>query len=700
MSQDSRPTRLTRPGSARLSGSSAGTETVAPSVTSLLARGSRTIDVLPHLHRHAIEATGGCCSLLFEHNPRSGSMQATSAYALDELRVDPWLPGPEETALVTQAFTRGEAVLVSDLPRQMPDLAARLGTPFALLLPLARGSERVGLLTVGFETPPDSVEIAADGWDASDAFLTALELFRLRRRDELQRDLRELIDEFSHSIAATLDVTAGIEIFCVGANRLFGADRTSVWVHDRHARQLVLQGSSDPEHMARGVSVNTEDALAPAAIALRRTRAEVVSPGDAATATVTVPLRGFRRALGTIVFDGVRVEAGGELDLLDRADELGRQLSNTIETTQLLDDVLRSRRELENTFDSIWHLVVVSNLAGRIVQVNEAFASRLGRSRDSLVGEPLAGCIGAELAEWLAAIEAGDSRAEGGQPASREIADAALKGTFLFTVTSLLDPEHRRIGTVLVARDLTPQTRTEAEQEELRRRLTQSEKLAALGQFVAGIAHELNNPLQGVLGHLELMRVTGAFPKQLRKEVQTIYREADRAAKIVRNLLVFAGSRRLARRAVSLPPILQKVVALRSAACRAAGIEVVRHYDAKLPRLQSDPLLIHQVFLNILMNAEQSIAATGRAGKIEIFATRTEHHLVTTVRDTGDGISEEALSRIFEPFYTTKEVGKGTGLGLAIAYGIVQEHGGQIHAANHPEGGATFTVELPLRSDA
>jgi two-component system NtrC family sensor kinase len=266
----------------------------------------------------------------------------------------------------------------------------------------------------------------------------------------------------------------------------------------------------------------------------------------------------------------------------------------------------------------------------------------------------------------------------------------------MVTVTDLLDQERQRVGTVLVARDLTPQNKLEAEREELRKRLTQSEKLAALGQFVAGIAHELNNPLQGVLGHLELLRRTGAFPKTLRREVTTIYREADRAAKIVRNLLVFAGSRRLARRPVSLTSVLQKVVALRLSTCRSLSIEVVRHYQEKLPRVQSDPLLLHQVFLNMVMNAEQAIAATGRPGRIELTTAVRGDRIVATVRDTGIGIPADALPRIFEPFYTTKEVGKGTGLGLAIAYGIVQEHGGDIAAANHPEGGAIFTVELPI----
>jgi PAS domain S-box-containing protein len=688
-SHTARPSRAARP--------AAGTEIASRPVVSLLAHASQPVEMLPHLHQHALERTGGDCSLLFQHNPRNGILQATSGFRLDVLRTDPWLPDSEEMDIVARAFEGNAPVLVTDAPERMPDLAARIGAPTALLLPLARRGERIGLLVIGFTVPPRA--IAPDVPEVSDAFLIALELFHLRQSEQLQRDVRAQLDEFSNRLSSTLNLTAGVEQICHSANTLFGADRTSVWVHDRRARCLVLQASSDPEHTSRGRQISADDATAPAALAMRRVRAEITpGSGDDVTAMVTVPLRGTRRALGTVVFEGVRIQPGGELDLLDRADELGRQLASAIENMQLLDDLIRSRRELENTFDSITHLVAVTDRRGHLTHVNQAFAARVGRSREELIDQLLSSHVGVELSRWIADLESSDARHHPDAPATRELFDPMLKGPFMVTVTDLVDHDRDVIGNVIVARDLTPQTRLEAEREELRRRLTQTEKLAALGQFVAGIAHELNNPLQGVLGHLELLRVTGAFPKQIRREVQTIYREADRAAKIVRNLLVFAGSRRLARRAVSVNAVLQKVLALRAAACRAQDIELVRHYDDKLPRVKSDPLLLHQVFLNMVMNAEHAIAATGGGGRIEITTALTpaRDRVVATVRDTGTGIAEDTLSRIFEPFYTTKEVGKGTGLGLAIAYGIVQEHGGQIMAANHPEGGAVFTVELPM----
>ncbi len=667
------------------------------SLVSVLARPGRSTDLFPPLHQRALEMTGGVCSLLFRLNPRNGLLHPTSASGLDVLGSEPWTPDADEATLLNTAFETGAPVQVADADRLMPDLAARLDAPAALLVPLVRGDERMGLLAIGFAagTPARSGD---DIQSVADAFLVSLELLQLRQRDELQRDLGSVLEDVSTELSASLNLTAGLRIFCESAKRMFGAESTSVWIHDRRARHLALHASSDRDDAARDVRVDTEDTVAPAAAALRRSRSEIVATDDGgSTATVAIPLRGRRRALGAIVLERARIEPGGELDVLDRADELGRQLAVAVENMQLLDDVIRSRRELENTFDSISHLVVVVDRTGRIVHVNKAFAARLGRNREDLVDQPIAESVGPELARWLSSEQSRNGGASSEGSASYEVIDPLLNGPFLVTATELLDHDRKLVGSVIVARDLQTQTKLEGEREELRRRLTQTEKLAALGQFVAGIAHELNNPLQAVLGHMELLRATGAFPKQLRREVQTIYREADRAAKIVRNLLVFAGSRRLTRRRVSLNSLLQKVFALRSAAHRAADIEVVRHYDEQLPRVTSDPLLLHQVFLNMVLNAEHAILATGRAGRIEVktLLSPAGDRVIVQLRDTGTGIPGDTLSRIFEPFYTTKEVGKGTGLGLAIAYGIVQEHGGHITAANHPGGGAIFTVELP-----
>ena len=377
--------------------------TASRPLASLLAHSTTPNELLPHLHQHALDLTGGARSLLFQWNPRTGGLQATSGFGLDSLRSDPWLPGPIETAVVADAFERRVPTLVADTAHQTPDLAVRLETRAALLLPLIRRDERLGLLAVGFDDAPSSADIAANAVEAADAFVTALELFRLRQTEELQRDVRALLDEFTSVLSSTLNLSAGLEIFCHGANRLFAADRTSVWIHARRARHLVLQASSDPADLARGVQIGADDPSAPHPVAMRRDRAEIVPrSSDEPTAMVTVPLRGCRRALGTIVFEGVRVETGGELDLLDRADELGRQLSSAIENMQLLEDVMRSRRELENTFDSISHLVAVSDMRGQIVHVNQAFATRAGRKREELLNQPLAEHLGPELGGWLA----------------------------------------------------------------------------------------------------------------------------------------------------------------------------------------------------------------------------------------------------------------------------------------------------------
>jgi C4-dicarboxylate-specific signal transduction histidine kinase len=252
---------------------------------------------------------------------------------------------------------------------------------------------------------------------------------------------------------------------------------------------------------------------------------------------------------------------------------------------------------------------------------------------------------------------------------------------------------------VLVARDITRQTRLEAERAALRERLAQSEKLASLGQFVAGIAHEMNNPLQGVMGHLELLLEMNAAARPVRRELKLIFQEADRAAKIVRNLLVFAGSHRIARRRTQIDRILSRALASRRAHLARAGITVVRRQGRKLPSVLCDPLHLQQAFLNILINAEHAVMQGTRRIEIATSSSRRRASVVVRIRDHGPGIPPAVMPRIFDPFFTTREVGQGTGLGLAITYGIVQEHGGTISARNAERGGAIFEVELPVHPE-
>jgi len=506
--------------------------------------------------------------------------------------------------------------------------------------------------------------------------------------------LRQLVAGFAQVTFTGLSLSRGLEALVWPLNDAFGAGRTSIWLYERRARRLELAAQS-------GVAAGSADDDSWAARGLRLDRAQVLAgPGGRA---LVAPLRGSRRALGTLVMEGGTID-GADEHYVEAVDSFVRQLAAAIENVILLDEVLRQRRLLEDTFNSLSELVVVTDDALHVVQTNNAFASRVGASGAALMNRPLGDLIGRKMAEWVQSPEALEGTAGGAaRPAAPpRFEDERLRGTFHVTLTRLINHDGNPAGRVLVARDITEQTRLEAEQAALRARLAQAQKLASLGQFIAGIAHEMNNPLQGVLGHLELLVATSEAARPLRRELRQIYADGERAAKIVQNLLAFTGSNRITPRRVRLETVISRALASRRAARQRARITVARTRDPKLPPVIGDALLLHQAILNVLINAELAVKdLPAGSRRIDV---RTEAiangAVVLTIHDMGSGVAAEILPQIFDPFFTTRDVGEGSGLGLAITYGIIQEHGGTIRAANAPEGGATFTIELPSAPSA
>jgi signal transduction histidine kinase/ActR/RegA family two-component response regulator len=246
-----------------------------------------------------------------------------------------------------------------------------------------------------------------------------------------------------------------------------------------------------------------------------------------------------------------------------------------------------------------------------------------------------------------------------------------------------------------------------------RHQLGQHERLAAVGQLVSGVAHELNNPLQGVLGYAELMLATSP-PARETGELQAIRDNANRAAGIVRNLLTFAGRGTAARGLQPINSIVRDAIASREAQLQTARIDLTLNATERLPQVYVDHRRLEDVIVNLIQNAEAAIvsrregkgisgAVADRAkGEIRI-TTRlasSSDRIVVEVADNGCGLKDEDLPRVFDPFFTTREVGQGTGLGLSICYGIIREHGGQITAQNGAGGGAVFAVELPVATDS
>lgn len=244
-------------------------------------------------------------------------------------------------------------------------------------------------------------------------------------------------------------------------------------------------------------------------------------------------------------------------------------------------------------------------------------------------------------------------------------------------------------GLLGVVADLTDEV-------ELRRRLQQAEKLSAIGGLVSGVAHELNNPLTVVRGYTQILQARDDMGP-VSRELRAITEQAERAARIVQGLLTFAREREPVREPVRLNAVLESVLDQRGEPLAAAGIRVARSLAADLPDISGDSYQLQQVFLNILINAEQALAERGGGGVIHVRTmARGKDEVVAEIRDNGPGIAAGVIDRIFDPFFTTKADRLGTGLGLSVCYGIVNAHNGRIWAESVEGQGAAFFVALPV----
>jgi two-component system, NtrC family, sensor kinase len=453
--------------------------------------------------------------------------------------------------------------------------------------------------------------------------------------------------------------------------------------------------------------------------------AEMVSPETAATLPVrsamSVPMLAGDELVGTLtVSDGAprRFTVEDQRVLTTIASQIGVAVQNA----RLHARVRRAKQEWERTFDAIADPIAVFDARGEVLRGNAALADHVGRPLTALAGLTCrdvgfcgGGCpVCAVMRAGGEATHAEVSRADGqifsvttfpvaGGPDGAAVVQVAKN----VTEEIVRSRRMRQLGEELTAanrRSMTSLVQLKAAQAQL----LQAEKLSAIGQLVAGVAHELNNPLTSIIGYAQLLEEEvrespGAVRdmQRLGQDVRRIAEESDRAAKIVRNLLAFARRQSAARAAHDPVDIFERTLLLREYALGSSGISLERHFERGLPPVFADPNQLQQALLNLVLNAEQ--AMRGRVLKVLRVGARFDAGTGSVelyVGDTGHGIESTNLTRIFDPFFTTRDVGEGTGLGLSICYGIVRDHGGQIVVDSTPGAGTTFSLLLPARVEA
>jgi PAS domain S-box-containing protein len=374
---------------------------------------------------------------------------------------------------------------------------------------------------------------------------------------------------------------------------------------------------------------------------------------------------------------------------LKRLENIARQITLVI-SRKKMEEQLRWERDFNaSLIESSPVLFLALDRDGRTVLMNLTMLSALGYEKQEVTGRNFVGSFVAEpdRSKMSSALKVLSERKESVVCESR-VLTKDNRELVIEWHGQCPNPDGRHNLCFAVGIDLT-------ERKMLQEQLIMADRLASMGELVSGVAHELNNPLTGVIGFSELL-LEKNIPEDLRENVVIIHHEAQRAAEVVKNMLAFARKQSPSRQSINLNNAIERVLSLRTYEHKVNNIKVITSLSRDLPDIMGDAFQLQQVFLNIIINAEYFMKKTPGGGELIIKTERAGDKIIASIKDNGPGISPENINKIFDPFFSTKEVGAGTGLGLSLSHGIIREHGGRIFAMSKPGEGATFVIELPV----
>jgi two-component system NtrC family sensor kinase len=519
----------------------------------------------------------------------------------------------------------------------------------------------------------------------------------------------ELINEISSVVNSSLSIGHIFRLVVSEIKKTIDFDRASINLldEDNNVLKIFALDTKRPTRLTKGVTAPMEGTSAGWAATSQRPwinydlkndmsfQLDSVLLKEGIRSTISIPL--FKdRSLGALNFDSIQPEKYSDRDL-EILLPVAKHLSIALENALLFEEISKEKREWERTFDAITDIVWIEDLKGKVLRVNKAIIEKSGRPELALVHRSSSDMFKALHIKYRKDSVVGHS--EGKRKFYKEL--TGLEGrAYHFWTYPLVDSDGKTYGVVNYLREVT-------EQKRLEQQLLRTDKLASLGTLVAGIAHEVNNPLGIIAGYAEALLDRAKDPalsqasefEDFPEYLETINSEIFRCKSILNTLLDFARPSTGTYREIDINELIKEVILLVDHRARKQQHSIELNLNRDVPKLIADPGALRQLFINIIMN---SLYFMDKEGKIVI---TTDHIIGSTgkgdirisLSDNGKGIDKGIIDKIFDPFVTSKPVGEGTGLGLSICHRIVSEHNGSIDVENKTQGGTTFHIKLPVK---